>query len=299
MESSSSGSAEATPPWLNLPREITAAILQKLRTVEILTTAQKVCTTWRSVCNDPSMWRRVDIHGSEDTWEMPLDLDKICRHAVDRSSGQLIDISIEYFGNDDLLLYISRRSSQLKRLQLVHCYGISYDCLIEAIKNLPLLEELHLYYIHTIPETIASIGRCCPLLKSFTLNTRRYKHVVCDLEALAIAENMPGLVHLQLFGNRMTNEGLNAILEGCPNLESLDLRYCFNLRLFEDLGKLCSKRIKDLKLPHDSIDDYKFPDTEITSDEPSDDDYVSGFSNYEDYFEFLGGEYDSEDGVWY
>ena len=43
-------------------------------------------------------------------------------------------------------------------------------------------------------------------------------------EALAIAETVPGLRHLQLFGNRMTNDGLKAILDGCPQLESLDLR---------------------------------------------------------------------------
>ncbi|CAF2316239.1 unnamed protein product [Brassica napus] len=49
-----------------------------------------------------------------------------------------------------------------------------------------------------------------------------------DDVALAIAETMPGLRHLQLFGNKLTEAGLNAILDSCPNLEHLDLRNCYN-----------------------------------------------------------------------
>lgn len=45
--------------------------------------------------------------------------------------------------------------------------------------------------------------------------------------ALAIA-GTNHLNDLMLFRNRLTNEGLCAILVGCPHLESLDLRQCFN-----------------------------------------------------------------------
>lgn len=58
---SSSSAVEATPPWQDLPREITTAILQKLGPLEILTAAQYVCTAWRSVCREPSMWRSIDM----------------------------------------------------------------------------------------------------------------------------------------------------------------------------------------------------------------------------------------------
>jgi hypothetical protein len=58
-----------------------------------------------------------------------------------------------------------------------------------------------------------------------------------DGEAIA---TMHKLRSLQLFGNNLTNEGLTAILDNCPHLESLD-----TLR-----GK-CA-RIKTLRLPHDS-----------------------------------------------
>ncbi|CAB4306924.1 unnamed protein product [Prunus armeniaca] len=50
--------------------------------------------------------------------------------------------------------------------------------------------------------------------------------------------------HLQLRGNKLTNDGLQAILDGCPHLESLDLRGCFHLKLGGELGRRCAERIK-------------------------------------------------------
>lgn len=293
---SSENSAEATPSWLELPREITALILHKLGTIEMLTSAQKVCTTWRRVCQDVTMWRVIDMRNLGDLWALPYDLVKMCRHAVDRSKGQLEDINIEYFGTDDLLTYISQSSNQLRRLRIVFCYNITCEGLVEAIKSFPLLEELHLYYIYIDKEAIEVIGRSCPLLKSFKLNNQGSLHpgVECDLEALAVAKNMPNLHHLQLFGNKMTNEGLQAILDGCPLLESLDLRQCFNVSLGGNLGRLCSQRIKDLRFPLDSTDDYGF-DAEIDDWESFDEDNLSGISDidmvsdYDNYLEFSDG----------
>lgn len=125
------------------------------------------------------------------------------------------------------------------------------------------------------------IGRCCLLLKSFKLDTwfklpedEVYDDSVfhineddeadvevevdadadADADALAIAGSMHGLHHLQLFRNELTNDGLSEILDHCPHLESLDLRYCYNLNLKGDLGIKCAERIKELQLPDDSTD---------------------------------------------
>lgn len=232
-----------------------------------------------------------------DYHDMEFDLEKMTMHAVDRSCGQLLDINIEYFGTDQLLHYIADRSSQLRRLQLVWCH----DCyaLSEAVNKLPLLEELHLYYTYISKEAIKTVGRCCPLLKSFKLNAQGFRrpHIESDEEALAIAQNLPHLRHLQLFGNKMTNDGLQAILDGCPHLESLDLRQCFNVSLGGDLAKRCSEQIKHLRRPHDSTEDYGF-DAEIHDCESFDEDYPSGisdidlFSGDEEYYEFSDYDYD-------
>jgi len=72
---------------------------------------------------------------------------------------------------------------------------------------------------------------------------------VDDDEAFVIAKTMTGLRHLNIIGNELSNVGLLAILDGCPLLETLDIRRCYNLNLSESLRKRCLKQIKDLRLP--------------------------------------------------
>lgn len=41
--------------------------------------------------------------------DMDYDLGEMCRHAVDRSQGELVDINLEYFATDKLLSYVAER----------------------------------------------------------------------------------------------------------------------------------------------------------------------------------------------
>lgn len=149
------------------------------------------------------------------------------------------------------------RSKNLKHLRLGHYIKVSDETLIEAIKSLPLLEEVEIIICSYSEDTIEAIGHACPSLKSFSLNDvgSRHDDMVVNEEALAIAKSMPNLRNLQLIGSCMSNEGLKAVLDGCPLLESLDLRACFRIDLSGDLGKRC-KKIKHLRLPLDSTADY-------------------------------------------
>ncbi|XP_022748737.1 putative F-box/LRR-repeat protein 22 [Durio zibethinus] len=122
---------------------------------------------------------------------------------------------------------------------------------------------------------------------------RRF-HSGSDEEALAIAQTMPGLCHLQLFGNKLTNDGLLAILDGCPHLESLDMHQCFNVILGGNLEKRCVEHIKYLRRPYDSTHGYEF-DAEVHDTGSSDEDYPSGISAIDmmssyDYLEFAGAD---------
>ncbi|GKD37024.1 F-box protein SKIP19-like protein [Tanacetum coccineum] len=175
-------------------------------------------------------------------------------------------------------------SSKLQTLSLRNCYSITSSGLSLAVKNLPQLENLHLYYISIHVEDIEIIGSSCPNLRSFKLNKEfRRRHIECDGDAIAIANTMPELRHLQLFGNKMTNDGLQAILHNCPHLESLDVRRCSNLNLSGSLAKLCKERIKDFKRPNDSTENCGF--NQVHGYDDFDDMYSSGYSDVYDYSE--------------
>lgn len=102
-------SADQYRNWLDLPREVTASILKRLGVIEILTSAQKVCLLWRSICKDPSMWRMINTGYVRNLWSIPYDLEQMCRHAVDRSCSQLVGIKVGWFCMDGLLKYITER----------------------------------------------------------------------------------------------------------------------------------------------------------------------------------------------
>ncbi|KAL0712699.1 hypothetical protein Bca4012_019677 [Brassica carinata] len=218
--------------WAELPPELISSILLRLNSIQILEKAQKVCRSWRRV------------------------------YAVDRSQGGLREIDLWYFGTDELLNYIADRSSNLRSLRLIMCYPIGDEGFVEAVVKLPLLEYLEVTYGSFSSESLKVAGQSCPNLKKLRLNSdfdpNSYDDDFIDKQALGIAESMPGLRHLQLVGNSLTNTGLNAILDGCPHLEHLDLRNCFNVTLEGDLDKRCTERIKELKRPNDSTADHPY-----------------------------------------
>lgn len=172
----------------------------------------------------------------------------------------LFSLEIFYFDVYIFLHKLVGRSSELKRLWIADCFCISDMGLIKAVSKLPLLEQLEIFLCCFDAKTLGTVGMCCPLLKSLKLNQQfcTGKGMVCDREAIAIAKTMPKLRHLQILGNALSDKGLQAILDGCTDLESLDLRQCFNLKFEGQLGKVCVEKIKTLHMPHDSTDDYEF-----------------------------------------
>lgn len=145
------------------------------------------------------------------------------------------------------------------------------------------------------------VGASCPLLKSFKFNKRwcTWPDEESNDDALAIAGTMHDLRHLQLLGNNLTNDGLRAILDRCPHLESLDLRRCPKLKLGGKSGTRCVERIKKLWLPDDPFDNSEL--VHADSDYGSyDEDNPSAFSDVdlmfddEEEYEFSYGN-DNED----
>ena len=69
---------------------------------------------------------------------------------------------------------------------------------------------------------------------------------------------MPNLRHQRFSSHIIHNWGLETILNGCPNLESLHLRECHGLDIFGDGGKRCLDQIKDLTIGFFDYDVFSF-----------------------------------------
>ena len=118
------------------------------------------------------------------------------------------------------------RSPRLRSLRLISCNDVTDIGFTEAVKALPLLEELELSLCGNVGAdgVYEVVGEVCPQLKRFRLSRPCFSHhrlQNMDKDALGIA-NMRGLCSLQLFGNHLSNKGLETILDNCPHLECLD-----------------------------------------------------------------------------
>ncbi|XP_078175445.1 putative F-box/LRR-repeat protein 9 [Carex rostrata] len=315
------GEGEEEPPacdrnWAELQRDVLMVIFLKIGSMEVLKATGSVCRSWRKVAKEePDLWRSIDMtnhcYGSD-----AFLLTDPTRLAIDRSGNRLEEFSVEYFGDADLLQYLCDRTTVLKRLCLISCYQLSDEAIAETAKRQPLLEELQITFGSLSEKVTEIVGKECPQLKSFKFNNTWFnvpppdpddEEVSDDDEALGIAKTMHQLCHLQLIGNRLTNEGLKAILDGCPLLETLDIRRCYNVNMDADMRARCA-RLKTTRFPGDSVDDYEFEadaDQEYCSDDEFfpeldydyDYDYDDDFENYFLDFDDIFDDDDEDDGL--
>ncbi|CAM0884223.1 unnamed protein product [Alopecurus aequalis] len=257
---------EETRDWAELPLDAILAILHKLGHVDILMGAGQVSRSWRAAARDePELWRRIDMLGHAEL-SHELNLHGMAREAVRRSAGRCEAFWGECAGDDDFLLYLGDQAPSLKSLRLISCNDVSDEGFTEAIQKFSLLEELELSLCPYVGQSgvFGVVGQACPQLKRFTLSrsvfyylhTRGYD---VDEEAQGIA-TMHELRSLQLSGNRVTNEGLAAILDNCRHLESLDIRRCFNVNMDDTLLAKCARitslRLAPNELGSEDYDDY-------------------------------------------
>ncbi|CAJ2640731.1 unnamed protein product [Trifolium pratense] len=259
--------AESTMPnCLELPIDITANILSRLDTIDIVKSVCLVCPLWWNFFKDPLKWHSIHMTNFTSLSSITFsELAKICCYAVERSRGHLLDIEIRSFGNDDVLQSIAQNGSSLRRLWIVSCLRITDKAFCEALRKLPLLEELNISPCHISKNFLEVIGISCPLLKSLKFDRRWCLIHRCpyDHEAFIISETMSRLCHLDIKGNGLTAVGLVAILDKCPLLEYLDIRDCYSLSLTlsESLKKRCIEQIKDLQLPvMNNYEDFDYLD---------------------------------------
>lgn len=121
---------------------------------------------------------------------------------------------------------------------------------MQACKSFPFLEELWIVDCPYIQ--VLSFPHSLRNLKIFHYDN---SYILLGLGgessnevALVIAKNMSGLHELGLVGNGLDKDGMHAILDGCPLLQSLDVRGCHHLNFGDELKARC-KGFTSLRLP--------------------------------------------------
>ncbi|CAL4997302.1 unnamed protein product [Urochloa decumbens] len=189
------------------------------------------------IAGGASLWRRITMRGHEGIARKINRCGTACE-AVRRAAGQCEAFCGKYAGDDGFLVYLSEQCPSLRSLCLISCNDVTDEGFAEVLQAFPLLEELELLRCCNIGAdgVYELAGEVCPQLKHFRLNKQSFnnKDNNMDKDALGIA-SMHGLHSLQLFGNVISNKGIETILDNCMHLEYLDIRHCFNVDMNEIL----------------------------------------------------------------
>ncbi|TVU10754.1 hypothetical protein EJB05_44300, partial [Eragrostis curvula] len=246
-----------TRDWTGLPPELISSIFHRLGPVEIMLGADKVCRSWRRAAREePELWCRIDMCGHDGLGDRGLaNLGEMAADALVRSQGQCE----AFWGEgtdlgDNFLRGLANKAPLLKSLILIRCGEVSRLGFGEAVKRFPLLEELEFSKCRHVDilQALKDVAMACPRLKHLRLIDTFYMFLECywdllgDREAMAIA-TMHELRSLQIIYNDITNQGLEAIIENCPLLESLDIQKCRKIIIDDALRPMCA-RIKNMKL---------------------------------------------------
>lgn len=166
------------------------------------------------------------------------------------------------------------RSPSLKGLGLISCNSVSKEIFTETVTKFPLLEDLMLVLCRNLSGCYVyeATGEACTQLKRFSMR-KDWSSIAGQGEARGIAA-MHELRSLTLDTRDLTNNDLDVILDGCPHLEVLSLRGCYNIVVDNALKKKCA-RIKTLTLPVFHTTDEDDYETLCAADCAFDSDYGS------------------------
>ncbi|KAI5075725.1 hypothetical protein GOP47_0009801 [Adiantum capillus-veneris] len=268
------------PCWAEMLPDALAKIFNHLSLKEMLCTIPCVCRYWQCVSQDAACWQNIDLlEWSSD--KQPKIVDRMLLLLVNRSQGGLRRVCVPNLKNDSMLQLIASSGSQLEVLRIQDSFA-SEECLCEVAPKLSNLTYLDISGRFPSGALIESFGKHCKLITRLNLNMRLNvrESKSCDVAALAIAQHMQQLQHLEMAYGLLSIDGLKALLENCRDLQHLDLRGCWHLDMEESLVSEATKRIKVFLSPVVEDDIYDISDYDI--DYEDDDELDSADYMFED-----------------
>ncbi|KAI3940596.1 hypothetical protein MKW92_002985, partial [Papaver armeniacum] len=146
--------------------------------IDILFNAQSVCSVWRKVSKEPSLFRSIEISlDMQNRWrhaglfeDRLYQLEKLakeaadrrsCKRIIERSCGQLVKFSMERFDSDELLAYIANKSGSLRCLRLVSCDKVEGGCIVNMAKKLSCWRNLKYATVLSQRICLKLLGKHC------------------------------------------------------------------------------------------------------------------------------------------
>lgn len=276
--------------WDELIPDALGLIFKKLPLEDIITVIPRVCKAWGKAVQGPYCWQEIDI----DEWSIdcqPEKLDRMLRWLITRSSGSLRKLHVSCVNNDEIFAFIAENAGSLQKL-IMRRSEISDSIVEQLAGKFSRITSLDLSYCCRIStHALEAIGKNCKLLSSLSWNMHplgsAYKPSHAE-EAHAIAQTMPKLKQLELAYLRINVDSVFDILSGCPDLQFLDLRGCWDVHLDK---KSLEKRHPKLEILGPQVVMGAFERRAYFDDYYSD----SDFSDY-DYMDYSDDE--SFDGMW-
>ncbi|GLT33731.1 hypothetical protein SLA2020_082950 [Shorea laevis] len=229
--------------WDELIPDALGLIFKNLSLQEILTVIPRVCKSWGRAVAGPYCWQDIDI----EQWSQhchPETLDRVLRMLITRSSGSLRKLCVTGLSSEQSFSFIADNAKSLQILRLPRS-EISDSMVEQVAARLSAITFLDVSYCRNIGAlALEAIGKNC---KSLTC-LRRTMHPLKvaeklsqDDEAFAIAATMPKLKRLEVAYLLISTEGILKILGSCPELELVDIRGCWNVKLDENVLKQFSR----------------------------------------------------------
>ncbi len=142
--------------------------------------------------------------------------------------GYLEELDLSWTNISDYAVYcIMENCPRLRVLNLRGCRNLTENLFSGLNFNKYCLEELNLRWTRVADNTVRYVLELCPSLKK--LNLESCDSISCNL-FIDKYDTLCNLEELNLSKTRISNIGLCSVLEVFPNIKSLILRCCRNLR---------------------------------------------------------------------
>ncbi|KAK6923778.1 hypothetical protein RJ641_009978 [Dillenia turbinata] len=225
--------------WDELIPDALGLIFRNLSLEEILTVIPRVCKAWGRAVMGPYCWQEIDI----EEWSRRCrreDLHRMLQLLITRSSGSLRKLCVSGLREESTFSFIAGHAKSLQTLRLPRS-EISDSIVEQVAERFSTITFLDVSYCGKMgARSLEAFGKNCKGLTGL----RRIMHPLevidklsQDDEALAIAATMPRLKHLEMAYLLITTEAVLQILENCRELQLLDVRGCWNVKLDDKIVK--------------------------------------------------------------